>query len=223
MSEWDSPPSVDELAAIPLLESLPRRELQSFARLCVVRTYARNTIVATEGDRPEHFNLILSGSVQAFWRDAAGHQLRLGIDGPGDHYPDVSLGGEPTLVSRIALSDMRVASIRMGDLRKLLKRHPQMTYTLLMDVVARLRRMVQRSRHLTMEDVYGRIVKLILAASVEVEGRVVAEPLTHAQIGERVGATREMVGRVLRELARGGYVKTERGRLVVLRKLPARR
>jgi len=82
---------------------------------------------------------------------------------------------------------------------------------------------VQRSRHLTMEDVYGRIVKLILAASVEVDGRLVSEPMTHAEIGTRVGATREMVGRVLRELARGGYVKSDRGRLVVLKKPPARR
>lgn len=223
VADWVEHPSVEELAAVPLMESLPRRELEAAAALFGVRTYARNAIVATEGDRPEHFCLILSGSVQAFWRDAEGHQLMLGIDGPGDHFPDVSLGGEPTLVSRIALSDMRVAAIPMGEMRRLLKRHPRMAYTLLMDVVARLRRMVQRSRHLTMEDVYGRIVKLILAASVEVDGRRVSEPMTHAEIGNRVGATREMVGRVLRELARGGYVKNERGRLVVLRKPPARR
>lgn len=222
LEEWKIRPTLDELAAVPLLESLPRKELEAVAKLFTVRTYARNAIVSNEGEVPDVFNFILSGSVQAFWRDQAGHQLNLGVDGPGGHFADVSLGGEPVLVSRVALSEMRVAEIRMEEMRKLLKRHPQVTFGLLMDVVARLRRMLSRAKTLTMEDVYGRIVKMILAATVEVDGRLVTEPLTHAQIALRVGATREMVGRVLRELARGGYVRSERGRLVVLKKLPAR-
>jgi CRP/FNR family cyclic AMP-dependent transcriptional regulator len=168
------------------------------------------------------FNFILSGSVQATWRDDAAHQLKLGVDGPGDHFPDVILNGEPALVSHIAVTDLRLASIRILDLRGLLNRHPRAAFALLMDIVARLRRLVRRTKTLTMEDVYGRIVKLILATSLEANGRLQTEPLTHAEIGTRVGATREMVGRVLRDLTRGGYVKTERGRLVVLKKPPAR-
>jgi CRP/FNR family cyclic AMP-dependent transcriptional regulator len=65
-------------------------------------------------------------------------------------------------------------------------------------------------------------VKLLLASSAESDGKRVTEPLTHAEIGQRVGATREMVGRVLRDLARGGYIRTARGRVTLLRKLPSR-
>jgi CRP/FNR family transcriptional regulator, cyclic AMP receptor protein len=90
-----------------------------------------------------------------------------------------------------------------------------------MDVVARLRRVLQATRSLTMEDVYARVVKLLLARAVEIDDKLVAD-LTHAEIGHRVGATREMVGRLLRDLARGGYIKAERGRLTILRKLPRR-
>ena len=74
-----------------------------------------------------------------------------------------------------------------------------------------------------MEDVYARVVKLLLARAVETDGRLVTDRVTHADIGHRVGATREMVGRVLRELAGGGYVKADRGRIVILRNLPNRR
>jgi CRP/FNR family cyclic AMP-dependent transcriptional regulator len=215
-------PTAAELAAVPLLASLTRRQLEAAAALFTVRDFARNAIVETEGERPDFFNLVLSGRVQALWRDDKGHELRLGIDGPGDHFADVTLGGEPGLVSRVAITDLRVASVPINDLRSLMKRHPQMTLILLTDVVARLRRMVARAKTLTMEDVYTRVVKLLLDSSAEVGGKLVADKLTHAEIGQRVGATREMVGRVLRELARGGYIRTERGRMTVLRKPPAR-
>ncbi len=218
-----SAPTVEELSAVPLFASLSRKELESTSQLFTVRSYPKGAIVANEGDRLEMFHFILSGNVQAFWRDEAGHQLKLGIDGPGDHFADVTLGGEPALVSFVAIADLRIAAIRMIDLKQLLRRHPQATLVMLMDVVARLRRLVQRTKNLTMVDVYGRVVRVLLASSVESDGKRVSARLTHAEIGQQVGATREMVGRVLRELARGGYIKSERGRITVLRKPPARR
>ena len=215
-------PSVEDLAAVPLFASLSEEELAAAAQVFTVRCYPKDAIVATEGDRLDLFNIILSGKTQAFWRDETGHQLKLGVDTPGVHFADATLGGEPALVSVIAIEDLRLASITMTDLKRLLERHPRVAVTLLMDVVARLRRVLQRAKTLTMEDVYGRVVKLLLAQTGETEGKSVAERLTHAEIGQRVGATREMVGRVLRDLARGGYIKTDRGRIAVVRKPPSR-
>ena len=215
-------PSAKELSAIPLLSSLTRKEVEAAAQFFTVRSYAKHAIVSSEGDRIDSLHVILSGRVQAFWRDESGHQLKLGVDGPGDHFPDASLGGEPTLASHMAIEDLRLASIRITDLKQLLRRHPQMTLVLLLDIVARLRRILQRTKTLTMEDVYGRVVKLLLGSCVEVDGKLVSERLTHAEIGHRVGATREMVGRVLRDLARGGYIKAHRGGVTILRKPPAR-
>jgi CRP/FNR family cyclic AMP-dependent transcriptional regulator len=210
--------STDDLAAIPLLASLAPEELQLFA----VRSYPKNAIVATEGDRLDMFNVILSGRINFFWRDEAGHQLELGIEGRGGHFVDATLGGEPTIMSVIALEDLRVGSIPMTELKPLLLRHPQVAVSLLMDVVARHRRLLHATRTLTMEDVYARVVKQLLAHAAEIDGKLVTERLTHAEIGRRIGATREMVGRVLRDLARGGYVQAESGRITILRKPPRR-
>jgi CRP/FNR family cyclic AMP-dependent transcriptional regulator len=214
--------TLEELAAIPLLRSLSQEELRAAAEGFAIRSYQKDAIVATEGDRVEWFNFILSGNVQAFWRDEEGHQLKLGVDGPGMHFPDVTLGGEPALVSHIALTDLRLASIRTADLMQLMQRHPVIGNVLLMDVVARLRRMVARTKTLTMEDVYGRVVKLLLSSAVPADGALACERLTHAEIGQRIGATREMVGRVLRDLARGGYIETDGARIVILRPPPGR-
>ena len=215
-------PTAADLEAIPLFASLSQEDLQATTQLFTVRSYPKDAIVATEGDRLDLFNIIMSGRIQFFWHDEAGHQLKLGIDGPGGHYADVTLDGEPILMSVTALDDLRVASIPIAELKQLLLRHPQVGVVLLMDVVARLRRLVERTKTFTMEDVYARVVRLLLAAAVETEGNLVAEHLTHAEIGHRVGATREMVGRVLRDLARGGYIETARGRITILRKPPRR-
>ena len=215
-------PTAADLEAIPLFASLSQEDLQATTQLFTVRSYPKDAIVATEGDRLDLFNIIMSGRIQFFWHDEAGHQLKLGIDGPGGHYADVTLDGEPILMSVTALDDLRVASIPIAELKQLLLRHPQVGVVLLMDVVARLRRLVERTKTFTMEDVYARVVRLLLAAAVETECNLVAEHLTHAEIGHRVGATREMVGRVLRDLARGGYIETARGRITILRKPPRR-
>ncbi len=212
--------SAEELARLSAFQSLSADELEAAAQLFTIRSYAKDTIVATEGDRPEFFNFILSGNVQAFWRDEEGHQLKLGIDEPGMHFPDQALNGEPTLVSHIAVTDLRVAAIRRDDLMRLLERHPKVALVMLMGVAARHRRMIARAKMLTMDDVYGRVVKLLLASASD--GGKVRERLTHAEIGQRIGATREMVGRVLRELARGGYIEADNGRISILKKPPAR-
>ncbi len=211
-----------DLAAIPLFASLSQEELQATAQLFTVRSYPKDAIVATEGDRLDLFNIIMSGRIQFFWHDEAGYQVKLGIDGPGGHYADVTLDGEPILMSVIALDDLRVASIPMVALKQLLLRHSQVAFHLLMDVVARLRRLVERTKAFTMEDVYGRVVKLLLAVAVKTDDRLVTERLTQAAIGQRVGATREMVGRILRDLARGGYIEVAQGRVTILREPPRR-
>lgn len=215
-------PTASDLAAIPLFESLSAAELEEVARQFAIRSYPKDAIVATEGERLEMFNVILSGSIQWFWCDEDGRQLKLQPEGPGGHFADTTLGGEPIMMSIAAAEPLRVASIPTAELKRLLLRHPQIAVALLMDVVARLRRTLRATKTLSMEEVYARVVKLLLARAVESDGVLVADDLTHAEIGQRVGATREMVGRILRDLARGGYIKTARGRITVLRKPPKR-
>jgi CRP/FNR family cyclic AMP-dependent transcriptional regulator len=212
-------PTAAELAAVPIFAALAPADLEDLAKRFTIRRYPKGATVANAGDRLDEFNVILSGRIQWFWRDEAGRQLKLAAEGPGGHFADVTLGGEPILMSVVAMEDLRVAAIPMTEFRPLLLRHPTLTVALLMDVVARLRRTLQATRSLSMEDVYARVVKLLVSRAVETDGKPVAD-LTHAEIGQRVGATREMVGRLLRDLARGGYLKSERGRITLLRKLP---
>lgn len=214
-------PTAADLSGVPLFASLSGDEVQAMARLFTVRHYPKDAIVATAGEHLDMFNIILTGRIQWLWQDEAGRKLKLNPEGPGGHFADVTLGGEPILMTVMALEELRVASIPIAEFRELLLRYPDVAVALLMDVVARLRRTLQATRTLTMDDVYARVVKLLIARAVEADGKRVAD-ITHAEIGHSVGATREMVGRLLRDLARGGYIKAEKGRITIVRTPPTR-
>ena len=216
-------PTVAELAALPVCATLSAEELQAFAQCFVVRVFPKGAIVALEGERQDMFNFILSGRIKWFWRDESGRHLDVAVNGPGEHFADSTFGGEPILTSVIALEDLRLASIPLPEFERLLLAYPQFAVAYLKRVVARLRRNIEQMRTFSMEDVYGRVVSLFLARAVEIDGTPMTERLTHAEIGLRIGATREMVGQVLRELARGGYIRSDKGRIAILNWPPATR
>ncbi len=214
-------PSTDELATVPMFRSLSARELEDVAARFTLREYPQGAIVAIEGQRLPVFSMILSGRIQWYWTDDDGRQLKLTPEGPGGHFADTTLGGEPILMSIVAIEPLRVAEIPMTDLQAVLLRYPPVSWALIQDLVARLRRMTTATRTLGMDEVYTRVVKLLMSRAAR-RGERLEAALTQAGIGERVGATREMVGRILRDLARGGYVEMSRGRIAILRPLPRR-
>jgi CRP/FNR family cyclic AMP-dependent transcriptional regulator len=214
-------PHPDQLAANALLGSLAPADLRAEAARFVARSYPKGAIVASEGDRFDWFNVVLAGRVKFFWRDADGRQVDVAVVGPGEDFAAQTFGGEPLLTSLIALEDLRLASIPMPEFERLLLRHPQLAVTYLKRVVQLFRNTMTGRRAFSMDDVYGRVTQLLLAGARESGGALVlAERMTHAEIGRRVGATREMVGRILRDLARGGYIKVEKGRIAILRTPP---
>jgi CRP/FNR family cyclic AMP-dependent transcriptional regulator len=214
-------PTAEELAKVPLFQSLTSLELEDVARRFTLRLHPRNAILANEGEHLSVFSVILAGRIQWYWTDESGRRLKLTPEGPGGHFADSTLGGEPILMSIVAIEPLRVAEIDIADLQATLLRYPRVAVALLLDVVGRLRRMTHATRTLGMDEVYTRVVTLLLARAVPSSGKLEAT-LTQAEIGERVGATREMVGRILRDLARGGYVETARGRIAILKRPPRR-
>jgi len=210
-----------DLAGSTLLAALSPEELQAVAPLFAIRRFPKGAILVTEGDRLDLFSIVLSGRVKFFWRDDAGRQVDVAIVGSGEDFAAQAIGGEPMLNSVIALDDLCLASIPAREFEQLLLRYPHLGLVYLRRVIALFRNAVAGRKSFSMEDVYGRMIELLLANAVETDGALmVTERMTHAAIGQRVGATREMVGRVLRDLARGGYVKVEKGRISILRKPP---
>jgi CRP/FNR family cyclic AMP-dependent transcriptional regulator len=204
-------------------EVLPQALLGELGGLAAARSFPKNAVIVSEGDDTGSLYVLLSGRVKVFLADANGREVELNRLGPGEYFGEVTLDGGPRSASVMALEETRCAVVRRAELLGLIERQPELALHMLRRLARRVRALSENVRSLALMDVYGRVARLLLELAEEKDGRlVIDEPLTHKEIAARVGASREMVSRIFSDLAEGGYVGKDGGRLVIVRTPPPR-
>jgi CRP/FNR family cyclic AMP-dependent transcriptional regulator len=212
-----------DLKRIPLFEGLPEAELRALAERTVTRSYPKRAIIVTEGDDSDSLYLILSGRVKVYLADEHGKELILAIKGAGQYFGEMVLDDQPRSASVITLEPAQFAVLSRADFRAFLLRHPEVALLLIQNLIRLARGLNQNVRNLAMLDVYGRVARILLELAVEQGGKlVIPEKMTQKDIAARVGASREMINRILRDLTTGGYVSMEAGRITINKAPPAR-
>ena len=187
-----------------------------------VRSYAKNVVIVSEGDMTDSLYVILSGRVKAFVSDENGREAVVNTIGIGDYFGELVLDGGPRAASIMTLEPCRLYVIPQADVERLLGGNAAFARDLLRKLIGKVRSLTARVADLALKDVYARLVKFIDENAVEAAGRrVIPERLTQNEIAARIGGSREMVSRILKDLAAGGYVVIESKQIVVLRNLPA--
>lgn len=203
--------------------SLLPEEIRALSARGIVRSYPRNTILLTEGDRTDALYLILSGRVKIFVSDAAGKEVVLGTQGPGEFFGEMALDGGPRSASVMTIESSRLAVIPQANARALVRDHPEFAAHLIEKLIGRIRTLTENFKGLALLDVYGRVARLLLDLAIEQDGRlVVGERLTHQEIASRVGASREMISKIFKDLTLGGYISVDKRRITINKELPAR-
>jgi len=211
----------DSLKAVSLFSGLSPQEIATLAEAAIVRTFPKNTIVVTEGERSDSLYVILSGRVRVFVSDEHGKDLVINIEGPGEYFGELALDEGPRSASVATLEPCKMAVIANEVLRGFLASHPEAALQLIRGLIARTRRTTESLKDLALLDVYGRVAKLLLELAREADGRlVIDERLTQQDIADRVSASREMVSRILKDLTTGGYITNEGGKIVIQRRPP---
>jgi len=213
-----------DLERVDLFAGLPREKLESLGRCAQPRRYPRAAVVVSQGDEAHGMFVVRHGSLKAFLMNADGRELTLSHHGPGDYFGELALLDEaPRSASVMTLEPCELLFIGRGDFLSLLKVSPDSMTTLLRNLVARIRTLTRNVHAFALEDVFGRIHRLLdTVATPEGEHWVVEPRLTQQEIANLVGASREMVNRIVRDLVAGGYIANERNRIVIRRKLPQR-
>jgi CRP/FNR family cyclic AMP-dependent transcriptional regulator len=210
-----------DLRNIPLFESLTDQERQAIANMATTRSLPANSIVVNEGDHTDSMYVILSGKVKIFLNDEDGKEVTLGIEGPGDYFGEMVLDGGLRSASVMALEPSQFSIIQKHDLEKYLQQNPAVSLGIIRQLIGRIRTLSDNVRSLALLDVYGRLRKLLLDLAVEENGeRVIKEKLTQQELANRVGASREMVSKILKDLTIGGYVKIDRKIITVVKDPP---
>jgi CRP/FNR family cyclic AMP-dependent transcriptional regulator len=205
------------------LASIDDTFVRKLAALGRVRSYPKNTVFITEGDSSDSVFVILSGKVKAFVSDAEGHELILNTQGPGDYVGEMALDGKPRSASVVTLEPSTFSVVQREPLRDAIRGNPDLALDMISKVIERAREATDNVKNLALLDVYGRVARLLLNMAVETDGKLrIPEKITQQEIAERVGASRDMVSRIFRDLTVGGYITVENRIVTINKKPPAR-
>jgi CRP/FNR family cyclic AMP-dependent transcriptional regulator len=203
--------------------TLSQDELKAISLHGVVRRYPKHAVIINEGDTSDSLYIVLEGRVKAYVGDAAGHEVMLSTQGPGEYFGEMVLDQKPRSASIMTLEPSRFLVVPAEDLRDFVLRNPKFALSLIEKLIQRVRVLTESVKSLAFMDVYGRVARLLLELAEEQDGRlVIGERLTQQEIASRVGASREMVSRILKDLSLCGCITHSRSGIVLHRKPPAR-
>lgn len=205
------------------LDALPP-SLRALAERGVAKTFRKGQRLMEEGDSGDSIYIITKGRARIFGTSDAGREITYGTYGPGEYHGEMSLDGGPRSASVEALEAIECVQVTRQTLLQHIAEHPEFALELLGKVIRRARAATLSAKQLALNDAYGRLVLLLNAlAELQPEGtRLISERLTHQEIANRLGCSREMVSRLTKDLELGGFIANGSSRYRLLKALPAR-
>lgn len=202
-------------------DTLSASELDAISRRAVTRTFPKNVVVVSEGDTTDSLYIVVAGRVKVFASDEKGKEILLNEAGPGEYFGEMVLDEGPRSASVMTLEQTRFLVVPKNDFRDFVMKSPEFSLHLICKLIGRVRALTDNVKSLALMDVYGRVARMLLELAVEHDGVLVIENRpTQQDMASRVGASREMVNKILKDLAEGGYISVERDSITITRALP---
>lgn len=210
------------LKDIPLFSSLNAQTLRVLQDVAVKRVYPKNAILISEGDKSDQLYAILSGKIKVVIMDPEGKEIVVNLLGPGDCFGEIALiDGETRSATIVTTEPTQVLTISRADFTPILTSNPDLMYNLLKVLARKVRLATNMVESLAFEDVYARLVRLLTNLAKPKDNLlVVEERLTHQEIANMIGSSREVVSRMLKALSIGGYIAIDQKKICIKGKLP---
>jgi len=210
--------SLTVLRALPIFETLDDECLKPLTRVAMLRHIPRHTIVLNAGDHTDNIYFVLAGALKVQISDEEGREVILSMLGPGELFGEMGvLDDHPRSATVLAVESSEVVMIGKADFKQCLVENPDVSLFIMRNLTKRLRLADRNIESLALLDVYGRVARLLLEAAETIDGRkVVTHKLTKQDIAKMIGASREMVSRVMRDLVTQGLIQEHDGQLVLV-------
>jgi len=211
------------LRSVPIFAHLDDKMLSCLEGIAVKRTYPRNTILISKGDATDHLFVVLSGKLKVTIADDSGKEIIISLLGAGDYFGEIAvIDGESRTATIATTEASEVLTIARDEFHRVLKSSPELMFDLLIILARKVRIATEKLESLAFDDVYSRLVKLLTQLAKNRDNQwVIEEKLTHQDIADMIGSSREMVSRIMKALVIGGFISIDRKRITVRRRLPA--
>jgi CRP-like cAMP-binding protein len=209
------------LGRVPVFSALTEDELARVAEVAVPRRFDAGETIFREGDESSTCYIVRSGLVRAVRENTDGRSITLANFGPGDIFGELAmfdLEKRSATVEAVAASE--AIAILGGDMRRLLREHPDIAVKLLAALGRRLRETNERLARQSFQTVQSRVASVLAQLVETAQGagageRDVLITSTQADLAQLAGSSRESASRFLAVLERAGVISQGRGKLVV--------
>lgn len=213
------------LSQVELFSGLPQDVLEQMKALLKRVRISQGEVLFKEGDAANGLYLIQKGRVKVYV--AQDHkEFILNIQGAGEAVGELSLlDDEPRSATVVAMEACDLLYLSKDDFNAWIDQEPRIARTIIIALTQHIRRMTDKIRGLALQDVYSRVRGVLesLAGAPDTDGlRYIPDRLTQQDIADRVGSSREMIARILKELVLGEYIAVENRHVTLLKKLPER-
>jgi len=211
--------NLDLIRRVPLFSMLTDAQASSVSDAIVKRRYRRGDRIVEQGKKSNALFIMLTGRARVISTDSRGREVILATLQPGAYIGEMSLiDNEPHSASVQAEIQTDVLELARQDFARCLPENNSMAYAVMKGLVQRLRHADGQIESLALMDVYGRVARALLEfATPDGDGQmVIREKISRSDIAKMVGASREMVSRVMKDLEERGFVETlENGSMLV--------
>ena len=215
--------SIELLKHVDLFKHLTDTQLTELAAQSREISFRKHAIQMTEGDTGESMYIINTGSVKVYVSDDEGRELVLYQQGTGAVIGDIALlDDEPRSASVSTLEPSTALMIGKQAFLDCMRNSPEMAINIIRSLTQRLRDATEGSRSLALDNVYRRLADKLqeLGEGDNPESLILAKKYSYQELGNMIGASREMVGKVMAELVKGEYIEIIDGKIQMRRKLP---
>lgn len=212
----------DVFKNIPLFSCLGKYEIRLLEEIAVEKSYKKNTIIINEGDTGNSLYVVLSGKAQAISADESGKEIVLNVFGKDDYFGEMSfIDGEPRCAAVRTKENSRLLIISGDKFKNILMSNPEFMFMIMKGLLQKIRTATRQIETLAFRNGYERVSRLLMGMAKPYDDKmIIDERLTQQTIADRVGISREIVNRIMKELSVGGFVTTQKGTIIIHKILP---
>ena len=211
--------NLELIRRVPLFSMLTAGQAGSVAQAVVKRRFKRGEMIVEQGKKSNALTIILTGRARVISTDARGREVILASMSAGDYVGEMSLiDDEPHSASVCAEIQTDVLILSRAEFARCLPEVDSMAYAVLRGLVRRLRQADRKIESLALMDVYGRVARVLLESADDVgPGQaLIRAKVSRQDLAKMVGASREMVSRVMKDLEERGFIETREDGLLLL-------
>jgi CRP/FNR family cyclic AMP-dependent transcriptional regulator len=203
--------NLELIRRVPLFALLTASQAEAVADAVSKRRFKRGEVVVAQGEKSNTLFIILTGRVRVMTSDKRGREVILATLQPGDYIGEMSLiDNEPHSATVRAEVQTDMLTLGRAEFARCLPENSSMSYAIMKGLVQRLRQADRKIESLALMDVYGRVARSLLEFALpDRDGLLtIRERISRQDIAKMVGASREMVSRVMKDLEERGFIET---------------